>query len=170
MWKWIRLVLLLVLLVIGYGAYTMLSPNQDISGEEMGTVQIDFKTLKLKSRLNKYLVLPKGYAGGDKPDAASPVFTITAAALANRAQDLWLKQERTEQVRDIDSKLQFELVQRSAVFRFPDFVVVQAIDLGGGKASLAIYSRSKYGRSDFGVNKARVQAWLALLKKELPGG
>lgn len=168
MWKWLRFILLLVLLVIGYGAWTLLSPNQDIPGQAMGTVEIDFKTLELTSRNNRYLVLPAGYQARGKPGEASPTFTLSAKALASRVQDLWRKQKRTELVRDIDDNLQFELVQRSAVFRFPDFIVVQAIDLGGGKAALAIYSRSKYGRSDFGVNKARVQAWLAVLKKELP--
>lgn len=168
MWKWIRFILLLLLLVIGYGAWTMWNPNTEFAGRQMGTVATDFKTLKLKGRDNKYLLLPEGFAGGDKPDATSPAFAISAAALANRAKDLWAKQARTELVRDIDSNLQFELVQRSAVFKFPDYVAIQAIDLGGGKAALAIYSRSKYGRSDFGVNKARIEAWLVLLKKELP--
>ncbi len=167
--KWIiRIVAVVVVAVIGFGAWTMLNPNQDVDGRAMGTVVIDFKTLKLMGRGNKYLVLPEGFAGSDKPDVTSPAFKVSAAALANRAKDLWLKRPRTELVRDIDGNLQFELVQRSGVFRFPDFVTVQAFDLGGGKAGLAIYSRAKYGRRDLDVNKKRVGAWLALLKKEIP--
>ena len=167
--KWLlRLFGLLLVAAIGFAGWTMLNPNQDVEGRAMGTVSIDFKTLKLKARRNKYLVLPEGFRGAETPDAVSPGFKMSAAALANRAKDLWLKQERTQLVRDIDAALQFELVQRSAIFRFPDYIVVQAVDLGDGRAALAVYSRSRYGRSDFGVNRKRMRVWLALLKKELP--
>ena len=168
--KWLLRLLGLVLVARHrLAGWTMLNPNQDVEGRAMGTVSIDFRTLKLTARSNKYLVLPEGFQGADKPDAVSPSFKLSAAALANRAKDLWLKQERTELVRDIDANLQFELVQRSAIFRFPDYIVVQAVDLGDGRAGLAIYSRSKYGRSDFGVNRKRIEAWLALLWKALSG-
>jgi len=32
-------------------------------------------------------------------------------------------------------------------------------------SGLIIYSRSRYGRSDFGVNRSRVKAWLAALDR-----
>jgi uncharacterized protein (DUF1499 family) len=34
---------------------------------------------------------------------------------------------------------------------------------GAGRSTLAIYSRSLVGRKDFGVNRARIQRWLAAL-------
>lgn len=49
-------------------------------------------------------------------------------------------------------------VTRSRVFGFPDYTTVaQRGD------SLAIHARLRYGRSDMGVNKARVERWLAAL-------
>lgn len=55
-------------------------------------------------------------------------------------------------------------VQRTAIMHFPDTISVRFIDLGPGKATLAIYSRSQIGYSDVGANKARVLRWLALLQ------
>jgi uncharacterized protein (DUF1499 family) len=54
-------------------------------------------------------------------------------------------------------------VQRSRFWGFPDYVSVRAVDLGDGSSALAIFSRSRYGASDLGVNRARVDAWLARL-------
>ncbi|MEM6972303.1 MAG: DUF1499 domain-containing protein [Pseudomonadota bacterium] len=47
-------------------------------------------------------------------------------------------------------------VQRSAVLGFPDYVSVRRVETG-----LAIWSRSRFGYSDLGVNRARVEGWLA---------
>jgi uncharacterized protein (DUF1499 family) len=35
------------------------------------------------------------------------------------------------------------------------------------KSSLSIFSRSRFGRYDFGKNKQRIQKWLTELKKSL---
>ncbi|WP_051063055.1 DUF1499 domain-containing protein [Ilumatobacter nonamiensis] len=51
-------------------------------------------------------------------------------------------------------------VQRSYVFAFPDYVSVRFIDLPEGGSTLAIFSRSRYGRSDLGVNEKRVARWI----------
>ncbi|WP_342635567.1 DUF1499 domain-containing protein [Antarcticimicrobium luteum] len=50
-------------------------------------------------------------------------------------------------------------VTRSRVMGFPDYTTVQQV----GDA-LEIYARSRFGRSDLGVNGARVEGWLAALE------
>ena len=50
-------------------------------------------------------------------------------------------------------------VQRSAIIGFPDYISVRARTTEGG-SSLSIYSRSRFGYSDLGVNKARTKRWL----------
>jgi uncharacterized protein (DUF1499 family) len=55
-------------------------------------------------------------------------------------------------------------IERSAVFRFPDIVTVEFVRLGAGKSSLAIDSRSRYGKGDMGVNRHSVVDWLATLR------
>lgn len=56
----------------------------------------------------------------------------------------------------------------SAVMAYPDFTTVSIIAPGaapGGNSAplLQITGRSRFGKSDLGVNKARVQDWLAQL-------
>ena len=54
-------------------------------------------------------------------------------------------------------------VQRSAWMRFPDYISVRALPAGDKRATLAVFSRSRYGASDLGVNAKRVSAWLAAI-------
>ena len=51
-------------------------------------------------------------------------------------------------------------VQRSAIFGFPDYISVTAVETEAG-SGLILWSRSRYGYSDLGVNQARLQRWLA---------
>lgn len=51
-------------------------------------------------------------------------------------------------------------VQRSLVFGFPDYVSVKAVEEDAG-TGLVIWSRSRFGYSDMGVNKSRVDRWMA---------
>ncbi|MEM9760937.1 MAG: DUF1499 domain-containing protein [Pseudomonadota bacterium] len=51
-------------------------------------------------------------------------------------------------------------VQRSALFGFPDYVSVKRV-VGPEGATIAAWSRSRFGHSDLGVNEQRLAAWLA---------
>ena len=55
---------------------------------------------------------------------------------------------------------QAQWVVRSALFGFPDVVVGEAVDGG-----VRLHSRSLMGWSDLGVNRRRVEAWLAALDR-----
>ena len=51
-------------------------------------------------------------------------------------------------------------VTRSAVMGFPDYTTVRLSD-----GELQIYARSRFGRSDLGVNARRVDGWLEALRQ-----
>lgn len=54
-------------------------------------------------------------------------------------------------------------VTRTQVIGFPDYTTAaQDGDL------LKVYARLRFGRSDLGVNKARIDSWLADLEQKLP--
>jgi len=55
-------------------------------------------------------------------------------------------------------------VTRSRVMGFPDYTTVHLI--GGEAPRIAIHARLRFGQSDLGVNRARVEDWLA----QLPDG
>lgn len=78
-------------------------------------------------------------------------FDGDANNLFARIRQIALATPRTQQL--ADDPLQF--VTRSAVAGFPD---VTAVDIQNGV--LTIHAHSVYGRSDLGVNKARVLDWL----------
>ena len=59
-------------------------------------------------------------------------------------------------------------IQHSPAFGFPDIITVEFVALGPDRSGIALYSRSRYGRNDFGKNRERVERWLGLLEKAAP--
>ena len=51
-------------------------------------------------------------------------------------------------------------VARSRVFGFPDYITAQSI-ADGDKARLHVLSRLRFGHSDLGVNRHRLEEWLS---------
>jgi uncharacterized protein (DUF1499 family) len=123
---------------------------------------IDFHNLKLKRTPNQYLVAPSGFASATV-HRQSPDFPWPAAELARRFRDVALAEPRVTVLAEADGGMKFDLMQRSALFRFPDTISVEVIARGASRSTLAVYSRSRYGRSDFGVNRRRIDRWLARL-------
>lgn len=122
----------------------------------------DLATLKQPRKPNQYLAAPPGF-GQAQPHRTVPVFPRSAADLAEAVRSMALAQPRTTLRAQSDDGLRMDLVQRSALFRFPDIVTVQVVPVDEARATLAIYSRSVYGRRDFGVNRRRVDDWLTRL-------
>ena len=54
-------------------------------------------------------------------------------------------------------------LQHTRLMRFPDTIDAEVLPVGDDESTLAIYSRSLVGRKDFGVNRARLERWLAAL-------
>ena len=55
---------------------------------------------------------------------------------------------------------QITYITRSRIFGFPDFTTVTLEDAGEAQV-LEIWARLRFGQSDMGVNRARVEGWLA---------
>jgi len=125
---------------------------------------LDLASLKQPNGRNQYLAAPQGF-GIAQPDRITPLFPRPAADLAQLFLAMALKQPRVTLRRQRQDGLGFELVQRSRLFRFPDIISVEVIPVDERRSSLAIFSRSVYGRRDFGVNRNRVEDWLARLAR-----
>lgn len=123
----------------------------------------DFASLEPADTPNRYLVLPPGFDAAAKPDAPGPVFDVPVARLERLALEVIRGQPRVAVIAAEPRRRKYAFVQRTPVMRFPDTVTLRFIGLGEARSSLAIYSRSKYGRSDFGENRRRVEEWLAAI-------
>ena len=126
---------------------------------------VSFETLLPGDRPNRYLVCPEDLCAAE-PDRISPLFEIPAEALRDRWIDMVAAQPRVTELASDPERLQHEFIQRSKVLSFPDSITVRFIPRGEGRSTLAVYSRSHYGYDDFGVNRQRIDAWLALLEIE----
>jgi uncharacterized protein (DUF1499 family) len=102
--------------------------------------------------------------GTQPADAEAPVYPVDAATLAAAFDAHVMIQPRTTRLAGGPDELWVTYVQRSRVFGFPDYVSVRVFDLPEGGATIAIYSRARFGTSDLGVNFARVQDWVAGLQ------
>jgi uncharacterized protein (DUF1499 family) len=54
-------------------------------------------------------------------------------------------------------------VTRSAFWGFPDYTTAEAMVSDVATSDLAVFARSRFGRSDLGVNAARLRVWLLQL-------
>lgn len=110
---------------------------------------------------NTALAAPGGY----RPivDIVSPTYAISPQKLYAVLRTIAAAQPRTMLDAAFDDSLQAHYIVRSAVFGFPDLVWVQALPAESDGSRALIWSRSVVGHYDFGVNKARVQAWLTAI-------
>jgi uncharacterized protein (DUF1499 family) len=131
-----------------------------------GVEAVDFAELKLTDKPNQFLVCPPGICAGD-PHADSPLYDVSVDQLRERWREVLAVQPRVELLAEDEEGQQFDYVQRSARFRFPDIITVRFISVSPSQSTLAIYSRSVYGKSDFRVNQERIEAWLKMLREGL---
>lgn len=142
--------LLLVLLLAAAMAFVRLAPN------DPARWQVDPVAQGVAGLANGWLIRP---ASGD---AAAPVYPETPAALAlaiDRVARAW---PRTRLFAGSVAAGAMTYITRSRFWGFPDFTSVKVLPAPGG-ASFAAFARARFGRGDFGVNRARLEAWRAAL-------
>lgn len=138
---------LIAVAFVGLSAYIRLAPD------DPRVWHVDPAAVSLTGAENEYLVTPTGKGA----DRASPVYAMTPDALMAKVRRVAMSWPRTSVLGERDGIATF--VQRSATMAFPDYISVRAVPAEGG-AALYVWSRSRYGRDDFGVNEARVSALL----------
>lgn len=120
----------------------------------------DCTTLQRPATPNHWFV-----AGGEceaQADAPAPVFDMPAAAQAALWRE-WLGAQdgvQVVQAADDTAPLQIRVIAHTPVFGFADVVAIKVLPIGEGRSTVAIYSRSLVGESDWDTNKKRVQDWI----------
>lgn len=127
---------------------------------------LDFTTIPARRPPRACLACPRGWSRRDA-DIITPVFDLTLEQLREAVVAIASAEARTHLIRLDKEASQAEFEQRSRFLGFPDIVTVAFEAAPGGGASLAIYSRARYGYYDFGVNRRRVARWLAALERRV---
>lgn len=126
---------------------------------------VDFAHIVRPASPNTALAAPGVFR--PPPDIVTPPFNVPARDLFALVQEVANGQPRTYQAARYPDRLQVHYVVRSAVFNFPDLIMLQVLRVDPDDSELIIYSRSVYGHSDLGVNRRRVEAWFAALQTKL---
>jgi uncharacterized protein (DUF1499 family) len=108
---------------------------------------------------NQFRVGPEGSPGAD---ATTPTYRVPPRELALAVDALAMAQPRTTRLAGGPDGLWTTYLHRSRLMGFPDFTSVRVVEAEGG-ARLAVFARARFGRSDLGVNRARVEKWLEAL-------
>ncbi|NOG69691.1 DUF1499 domain-containing protein [Roseicella sp. DB1501] len=125
---------------------------------------VDFARLRLPASPNTCLAAP----AGAHPEAhiAVPPLPVDAATAWPALRALGDGMPRVFRYGEWPERRQAQWVARSALMNYPDIIAAELVP-GPAGAGLFLYSRSLFGWSDLGVNRKRVEAWLAALDAAL---
>jgi uncharacterized protein (DUF1499 family) len=126
-------------------------------------VLLDMTRIERPATPNSFLAGPAGMQ--PKPDLVLEPRQLAAQTLYDKSRRVFDSQPRTYVAAAFPDQLQVHYVVRSALLNFPDLVTVQVNSVAAGQSTLVIWSRSVYGRSDFGVNRERTLAWLSAVQQ-----
>lgn len=124
---------------------------------------LDPLTLERTGHPNDFLVCPTGRCTATT-DRAAPVLDIAAAGQLRLWEQVVTAAPRTRILGLSETGFTLHAEQRSRIFRFVDTIAVRVLPLEGGRSTFAAYSRSELGYGDMGVNRARLEAWVAQLE------
>lgn len=138
---------LLILLVIGFAAYVRLAPSDPA----------------------RWHVSPApaqqpdcGIEAGEGDARVTCLIPGTAAEALARIEAVAMATPRTIRLAGSPAEGRITWITRSALWGFPDYTTAEAVP-EGAQARVTLHARLRFGRSDMGVNAARLRDWLAAL-------
>ena len=135
-----------LVLVMGGMAYIRLAPSDPARWHE------DPRLVARPTSPNFHLIR---MVGGD---AMPRVYAKSVADLAARVQDVALADGAVLLAGSVKSG-HMTFVSRSRLMGYPDYTSV-LIEPAGEGAMLLAFARARFGHSDLGVNRARLERWL----------
>ena len=117
---------------------------------------INFKSLKRPPKPNTCLAAPENHCLAAEPDFAAPEFLLTPRGLFSKLSEVVAAERSWSKVESDAEALRLKFVATTGLMRFKDDVDIEIIPLDEGRATFAIYSRSRVGYSDLGANRKRV--------------
>jgi uncharacterized protein (DUF1499 family) len=151
------ILILLVLVVAGYALYVRFAPSDPARWNVDPLSAPDPGPDPREGRVK--LVPPEAPVFAASPEAVMEAFDAVAMATP-----------RVTRLAGGVAEGQVTYVARSRLWGFPDYVTIRVLpEPATGGATVAIYARQRFGTRDMGVNRARVEAWVAAVGDRLGG-
>mgnify|MGYP001793304247 CR=1 FL=1 len=128
--------------------------------DDPGVWHVDPEIAERTGRANDYVVAPDTLTT-IASNRASPIFEVPPRELMFLFDSIAMGSAK--RIAGSVDDMHVTYVQRSLVLGYPDYISAKSVEVKGGSA-LIIYSRSRFGYSDMGVNQARIDRWLAQIK------
>jgi uncharacterized protein (DUF1499 family) len=145
----------------GYGVYYGLAK---LTGSPLDIGRVKWATLARHATPNDALVCPASHCPNAKPDSEPKTYPMARAELLARLKSIALAEPDTAELYcGTDCDRIARILQHTRLMRFPDTIDIEVLPAADNRSTLAIYSRSLIGRGDLGVNRARIERWLAAL-------
>jgi uncharacterized protein (DUF1499 family) len=122
---------------------------------------IDLRTTQRSGKPNQFIAAPENYLATETADMVPPVYAAAPDALLTRLKTHLGAEKHVSDVRAEGHRLSY--VARIPLFGFKDDVDIEVL-LADGGSTLAVFSRSRVGHSDLGVNGRRVRKLLSALE------
>lgn len=148
-----------VVLGVALAGVAVLAAAPRMASDDPATWHVDPAGAQRTGAPNDYLVGPAG-ATAATPDRTAEARPVPPRELLVAFDTVATSAPRTRRIAGSPDGGLVTYVQRSRIFGFPDYVSAKAVEVPGGSA-LVVWSRSRFGYGDFGVNRARVDDWLA---------
>ncbi|KAL9652847.1 hypothetical protein ABK040_010879 [Willaertia magna] len=128
---------------------------------------IDFSNIEIPKTPNWYLIYPN-IDTNDKFKCTIPITIFSPIFYNLNLKDLknilfleiLPKEENIELIERNENLEKYTFLQKLKFQEFPDYITIQLLNINFIHSTIAIYSRSKYGYSDWGSNKERVNDWI----------
>jgi uncharacterized protein (DUF1499 family) len=142
-----------------YGVYYGVAKR---TGSRLDIGPVDWATLTRHATPNDALVCPASHCPNAKADEEAKVYPLAPTDLLARVKRVALAEPDTKELPGAPGRERgVRFVQYTRLMRYPDTIDLEVVPVGESQSTLALYSRSLVGRKDFGVNRARLQRWLA---------
>ena len=144
------LVILALLAVAGFMLFVRFTPS------DPALWHVDPRAIAKPTRPNHWLIRPVG------GDARPPDYAVDPAELSRIVDAVEMAQPRTRRVAGSVESGHMTYLTRTPLMGYPDYVSIRvhATEMG---ASFVAFSRSRFGQSDLGANRARMELWLAAI-------
>lgn len=153
---------------LGAGAFFAIGPErvwERFGPADLG--EVDFASLQRRETPNDALACGPEFCAA-KADIEAPVFARPAQDMFRVVESAVAGEPDLQKTGGDEAQGTLRYVQRSRLMRYPDTINVKVLALPDGGSTVLLYSRSQLGRGDLGVNRARIERWIRLLKDAAP--